>query len=421
MSEYKKKSVKRKPIKQDRKDYPMKSSSVKEGASSQKNNIFKLHTGKKRERRLSVFISTAVIIVIAAVYFIILAFHPIGVSEYFSSKFKIAGKGDGYPVELKGDDVLMVNRQDKYYYTITESSVYCNNMSGKLVSSITHGFARPVLRSAETRYIIFGQGEQTVKVFNFERELHNLHYDSQILSVAITDNGYFAVATTVDGYDSKINVYDKNGKVIFEWYSSNGIVGSLNFSSNGKKLLVTTFSTKDGEFESKALLLDFKSANPEKTFVFEKNICYKVGFLTKETIFVVFENSIQFIKTKDGSIVTNEFDYSVKLAEATDNYILISGNLDSNTDSNRITLYNKKTECIADFTVSYNVKEAIYKNKHIYLLSNNLVNCYNLEGVLLYSAPVTFDVRHIVPVSEKSLVAVSNKFISQITLAQSEQ
>ncbi len=420
MSQNNNKPVKRKPVKTERKNYPMNNSKTKSRPPISEKPKFRLHRGKKKDVRLTVFVAISALIVIAGVYFIILAFHPIGVGEFFSSKFKTSGNGNGFNIELKGEDTLSVHSEDGYFYTVTETQVVCNNFKGKLVSTVDHGFARPVLYSSETRYIIFGQGEQTVKVYNFDEELHNLHFESTILGASIADNGNFAVITTADGYDSAITVYNKNGKVLYEWYSSKGIVSSVRFLPNEKEILVTLISASDGELSTRILILNFKSAEAEKTFEFKKELCYNTHFLSKDMVAVVFEDSIKFINLKDDSVVIKAFEYSVKLAEPTENYLLISGNLDSNTDKNHITLYNKKGECVSEFSVDFSVKRAVYKSKHLYLLSDTFVNCYSIDGNLLYTASVTFDVRHIVPIDDKNFVAVSNNLISKVDFEQTE-
>ncbi len=420
MSDYKKKSVKRKPIRQERKVYPMRSSNYKRASSIEEKPRFRVREGKKNDLHLSLFIAASLLIVIAAIYLIILAFHPIGVGEFFSSKFKSGGKDKNFTSALSGENIVSVCEQDNYFYTLTDTHVYCTNNNGKKISLIDHGFARPVLYSSETRYIIFGQGEQTVKVYNFEKELHNLHFETKVLAAAISDNGNFAIATTADGYDSAVTVYNKNGKVLYEWYSSSGIVSTISFNQNGKKLLISTFSAQNGEFLSKILVLNFKSADPENIFKFDEELCYNTHFITNDRVSAVFENSVKFLDLKDNSVTTKSFEYSVKIAKQIDNYVLISGNLDSNTDKNHITLYNKKTECLADFSVDSNVKDVIYKGKRIYILGDSSLNCYDLNGKLLYFAPVTYDVKSIVHIDDKHLVVISKNIISKLELENVE-
>ncbi len=419
MADYKKKSVKKQP-KAEPRNYPMTSGKKKSQPNISEKPRFRVKKGKKGELRLSLFIAVALLIIVASVYLIILAFHPIGVAEFFSSKFKAVGKGDGYTVELSGEDVLTSVRTHDYYFTLTETEVLCNNNNGKQISAIEHGFARPILYAAETRYIIFGQGEQTVKVYNFDDELHNIHYDATVLGAAISDNGNFAVARTADGYDSMITVYNKNGKILYEWYSSSGIISATKFIANGKKLLVTTFSATDGAFSSKTIVLNFKSADAEQSFKFDGELCYNAYPVSKDSVAAVFENSVKFLNLKDGSVVTKSYEYSVKLTECDGGYTLISGNLDSNTDKNHITLYNKKAEVVSDFVVDFSVKSAIYEGKRIYLLSDNFLNCYNLDGELIYTSEVTFDVKYFVPIDEKSFAAISNNFISKIQFEKAE-
>ncbi len=428
MADYKKKKITKKvqlekaPKENRGESITMRSSKIKHNTDQRdqsKNASLRVIRGKKKEKKLSFILSLSIAIVLVCVYLIILAFHPIGVTEYFSSVFKAVGSGDIFSSESSGKDIISCVRNSDYYYLLTDTKVECINNSGKSISNIDHGFARPVIDVSETRYLVYGQGEQTVKVFNFDKELSSLYYEDPILCADIADNGSFAVATSTDGYDSVVRVYNKKGKLLYEWYSSDGIISSVSLTANGKQILVVTISADDGVFNSKLRLLSFNSADPDKYFEFENDLIYGVYHLSKNDICVISENNLNFINLKNGSTKRETTDYSYKMVDYYENNITVLSSLSANVDINHITVYNKSGE-ISSFVVDYPVNYMSLISGYLYIQSGSDVYQLNSENEIIRSASVPFDTKVIVPISEKYIVAVGNSSISKILLEDAE-
>lgn len=428
MADYKKKKVSKKvPIqkvsKENRAESITMRSSKKQISKSYREQSarteFQLIRGRKSEVRLSVVLSLVVAIVLVSVYLIILVFHPIGVTEYFSSLYKTIGSGDVYTTQLKGEDIIGGIRSSDYYYLMTDKRVECINNSGKAISSINHGFAKPVMKAAETRYLVYGQGEQTVKIFNFENEISNLHYDKKILCADIADNGNFAVATYADGYDSVVRVYNKNEKILYEWYSSDGIVSSVSLTLNDQ-IIVATLTADNGAFNTKLRLFNFGSADPETSFVFENDLIYGIYHLSKNNICVISENHMRFINLKDGTVRSEETEYTYKMADHFEKNLTVLSSLSANTDKNHIAVYNSKGASTASFAVDFPVNYIAYGPDYMYILSDSVVHQLDMSGSVICTASVPFDTKVIVPISEKYIVAVNGSSISKILCEQGE-
>ncbi len=429
MADYKKKKVSKKvpiqkaPKEKTTENITMRSSKRKVNTvkrePSAKPNV-RLIQGRKKDARLSVVLSFTVAVVLVCVYLIILVFHPIGVIEYFSSLYKTIGSGDIYTSELKGNDIIASVRGSDHYYLLTDSKIECINNNGKVISSTDHGFAKPVIAVAETRHLVYGQGEQSVKIFNFDDEVSNIHYDEQVLCADIADNGNFAVATYTDGYDSVVRVYNKHEKILYEWYSSDGIVSSVSLTSNGKQLIVATFSVADGSFITKLRLLNFNSADSQASFTFEDDLIYGIYHLSKNSVCAVSENEIHFIDLKNETVKSEATEYSYKFADHFEKNLAVLSSLSANTDKNQVAVYNSKGEKSSSFSVDFPVNYIVCGSGYLYILGDSVVYQLDSSGNTVKSASVPFDTKVIVPVSEKYIVAVSGSTISKVFLEQAE-
>lgn len=377
--------------------------------------------GRKHEKRRSLMLIGFIIILLIAVYLIILAFHPVGVIEYFSSLYKTIGTGGGYDVPLGAQDISDCERKGDYYYLVTETDIKCINNNGKSISSVSHGFADPVCSTAETRYIVYGQGEKTVKAYSFDRELFARAFDEQIICTDICDSGVYAVATHANGYDSVVYVFDRNNKPLFEWYSSDGIVSSLRLTSDGKRLIVSAFTADQGQLNTYINVFDFSSADPEYRFTFQNEMIYRIYLLSNSRACAVSENSVHFLNIKDGTVSSQTADYSNYIAESIDGGLVIVSNLAANSERNSVTVYNRKGGIDTQISLELPVNDIAVRNGSFYILSDSALIRMNRDGEILSTAEISFDTEHIVPISERYVACVNNSQIIKTELISTEE
>ena len=296
----------------------------------------------KRKTVFSLIVAVAVVLFIA--YTIVTIIHPIGLTEYLSSSYKITGNGKGYPIDMGSEDIITTEKTGSYFYVLNQSDLHCYNLSGKTVSKIHHGLAKPVLSISETRSLIYGQGEKLLKIYNFDDEILNLQFEKEILCADIADNGNFAVATYADSYDSVVKVFNKKNETVYEWYSATGIVNDVTLINDGKKLLVSTFTADNGVINSKLHLLNFKSADDENTYNFDGDIPYDIIPLSKNRFYVLFEKSLKLIDLNSGTKDIKSTDYTNKHVDIDSQKLLLLSKLEASDDKNFVELFDKRAK-----------------------------------------------------------------------------
>ncbi len=424
MAEYKKKSVKKKlPTTKEKRiaQIEMNGSNKKTStpkSTQNKRKDFKVLKGHKKEKKLTGIIFLATLIVLISVYLIILVFHPIGVIEYFSTLYKVMGTSSGYEVSLSGDNIVMVDRQDDYYYLLNSSELLCFNNNGKTVSKVNHGFSKPVLKTCETRALVFGQGEKNLKVYKFANEAINLKFDFPILTADISNNGTFVVSTYSDSYESVVQVYNKRGEKLYEWYCADGTVSSVLLNKDGNKLTVSSFSIFNGVVNTKIRVLNFKSADAEKTFDFQNDMLYGIYNLSGNKICAVFENNYYTLDLKKGSYVNNQTDYSYNLVESYKNNLILTSSLSANSEKSNIEIVDGKEQTLSKFTLDFSVKDLVVRGNKFYILTENYLLITDFNGNIINKFDVSFDAKITVPVSSDYCVVVSNSKIIKLNFKE---
>lgn len=424
MAEYKKKKVKKTPLSKPEKTSKPERIEMRESRTRRKKirvaptrpESFRVHSGKKNRVKILALSLAALMIVVASVYLIVLAFHPIGVIEYISSAYTRIGSGNGYDVTLGGDEIFDIKTAEGHYYSLTKTDVSCYNTNGKLISEIVHGFTSPVLKTSETRSLIYGQGEKALRIYNYNKEIISMKFDNSVLCADIADNGNFAVATYADSYDSMVKVFNKKGDTVYEWYCADGTVNALNLTSDGKQIIVSTFTVSDGVINSKLHLLNFSSADAVKTFEFTGELAYNIYRVSKNRIYAIFESNIKYIDLKSGAVVSDSTDYSYKLAKQNGSQLLLLSSLSANSEKSSVTIYNKKGKLATEFTLDMSVDDICFTNEYVYVLSNSTVHKADKNGNILSSIEVTFDIKRIQSVLDRFVITFSSTSISKIQL-----
>ena len=440
MAEYKKKQIKRKIKPKPAKKAPVENRDIKMSRSrhekkteapqrkpqtrskSRSLNMPKLNVikGKKAVKNKNNFITISVIVIFVCIYLIISAFHPVGMLEYLSSCYAKIGHGKGYDLSLTGGETLNAIQQSNYYYILSENTVEAYNNGGKNIFSVTHGMSKPVLKTGDTRYLVYSQGEKTLKVHTFNGLHNTFTFDNSILTANISKSGTFAVATKTEGYESKVTVYNKRNKKIYEWFSSDETVISTCLSDNGKRLAVATVKVENGAFVSKVYILKFNSANPTQTYEFEGELIYSLNIAVGNHIYAVLDKNIEFINMVNGNKKSQVTDYSVNIVKKMGNRIVAVKSLEANKNETDIYLYSLTGELKANFKLERGVSDISVKNQRLHILTDSSIVITDKTGRILSEAKCSFDIKNIVALSDSSVAGISNNSLNKYLYDKTE-
>ena len=439
MAEYKKKQIKHKVKPKHTKKSPVENRDIKMGRSKpvkkpkampkpptkEKNkfsgmpslNVIK---GKKQLKNKSNLITISVILILFCIYLIVSAFHPVGMIEYLSNSYAKIGHGKGYNVSLTGGETLNAIKQSNYYYILSENTVEAYNNGGRNIFSVQHGMSKPVLKTGDTRFLIYSQGEKTLKVHKFNGLHHTFNFDNSILTANISKSGNLAVATKTEGYESKVTVYNKRNKKLYEWFTSDETVTSVCLSDSGKRLAVATVRVVNGAFVSKVYILKFNSADPIRTYEYEGELVYSLNTSTGNVVYAVLDKNIDFINMINGKKKEQATDYSVNIEKKIGNRIVAVKTLEANKSETEIYLYNLKGDLKGNFNFEGVVSDISVKNQRLHILTDSGIVITDKTGRILSETKCSFDVKNIIALSDSSVAGISNNSINKYLYDKTE-
>lgn len=426
MPDYKKKKHKRifsapkpKNVKSKRtehseaRDIPMTPSGKKRSTVQHSTNM-KVVKGKKREnsRRFKIFSGIAAVALVVVLLLELIL--PAGIIENTSNLLSVIGTGS-YPLELDGTKTLNSVSHNSYYYILTNSHLCAVSSSGKELFSYPHGFEKPIIKTCDTRALVFNQGGTQCLIFTLNGLRETVDTEKPIITAAISDNGTYAIVSRSEKYTAAVSVYSKRGKMLYEWYSAQETVNNVGISPNGKKIAVSTFASGVGSYTSTLNVLNFNSATPEHTETFDNTIIYNIDTSYRNGFGVVTENTFKFIKwSKKYKATEYKNEYSTALFRACANGYVVVYNRENDKTDNKIAFISKTGALKAELGYKGIIGDIQYYSGHIYCMSDNDVQKLNLKGEILKTADCGFGAVRLSPLSADSAAIITDNKIEKI-------
>ncbi|MBQ8304197.1 MAG: hypothetical protein IJX79_04565 [Clostridia bacterium] len=415
MPNYRKKNVRRatKRSKRQIKDIEMKKKrDGGEKASEDKGGKLRVVKGNKKKRQAitrAVFITAIIVAVILITANFLL---PTGIGDFITGVKYSLSSGE-YPISLVGGDSLLSQKQGSLIYTLTDTNLEVYSLGGKKALSSAHGFSTPVIKTSPTRAVVYEQGGKGLKLYGAEKLIFSKNYEDNIISAGLSRSGAYAVATTSKDFASKVTVYSKNSKMLFEWSSSVEIVSDVALSPTGNKLAVSVFSSQNGQYLSKVYIFGFDSATPLYTTEYKGSLIYSLSAQSNSGIFAVYNGGMDFIswgKFKESKFTT---DYQVRMQRGTNSICALASSRSNDKKDTKITTFSSGGKQLFEINWKQSITDFAVMGDKILILSDTSVYLLDKNGNVLKKGDAGFGGVSVQAVStEKAVVVTDNSLIS---------
>ncbi len=338
---------------------------------------------------------------------------PAGIPETISTLVASFGSGN-YPIEFDSSNTQNTVSKGGFYYVLTDGEIMAVTSGGKVIFSHNHGFENPVIKTSKTRALLFNQGGNDVIIFNLNKVCSTITTEKEIINAAIGEDGSYAIITGADSYVAAVNVYTKRDKLIYQWYSSSDMVNNVAIAPSGKKIAVSTLATNVSGFNSKLMILNFKSANPEFTKDYDGEIIYDLSAASLRGVAVATANTYDFIRWHKYESKEYENEYNLQMLRESSKGVLLVYNRENDKTDNRIVIISKKGEVKHQLRFNGIITDVAYKNNHIYCISDTKAYILDMEGKVIRTADCGFGVVRFSVVSQNEIAVVTDNAINVI-------
>ncbi len=410
---------KRKKFKKSSKHNKIKTNSTK---ASKKNigvvpeNGIKVIRGSKFKRKEKFKIALGAISLIFIFCLVLSLVLP--VSLYENTVNFVSGLGFGsYPLSLSGGVTYNSVSNGSHYFVLTDTNIAAYSNGGKIIFDELHGFSNPILVASSTRALVYDQGGKTAYIYNLSGKINTVDTDNEIITASISRNGDFAIATRSDKYTSVATVYNSKFKKVFTWNSAKDIINNVLVNSTGKKLAVTTLNAVSGQYETKLLIFNFKSADPIYSLDLQGSLPLSL-INTGKGISIISVDKYKFLHWS--KFDTNEISISgeINLLRKSTNGVLLAYNRANDRSDNTILLISNQGKKISDFKINNTIIDIQYKNGRVYSASDSVVTIFDKNGKILRHGECVYGTQKISVISSHSVAAITDSEIFNTEIKQ---
>lgn len=358
---------------------------------------------KLKERRKAL-ITAAISLVIILAVIVAAAVTPASLLELMQNNLTSFGSGNGFPIQVSDTRTLGMQTRNGTVFALTDTRLCAYNRSGKLVSTVQHGYSDPVLCISDSRTLVYDRGGMKMRIDTLNTNIANKTLSQKIVTAAISDSGNAAVVTDSDKSATQLVVADKSFSTFTAWKSTERIA-AVTFSRNGKRAAVSTVVSDSGNFKSVVYLLDVSGDSitqlSQIDFPGVPIVTLKTVGKRAVAVGTDFISSFDF----DGSgRVDKKVDYLSRVDFQHDGRVLILNNPSNNIQETKITVTDGLLTEQYSYVITEKADSACITDDGVAVVRSNKLFMYNQSGKFVSKCDIGYEGTRLSPYLDGSAV-----------------
>lgn len=272
-------------------------------SSHAKNKYYaKVSTGYRNVKLILIIILTAIV-----AFALVLGADNFTYSNlrYLLRNFGDADSGDperAASVEYHGADGAKLGVYGGKLAVAGSDNVSLFRMSGKRIYEISSEHSSTELTCGGKYFFVWKCGDPVISVFNAVSRVGSFSADGPIYAVSADDHGSFAVLYKDRVYTSAVAVYDSDLQKRATKTMPQDNAVDIALSYDGTMLYTLSFTTRDGDFETKLDFSDIIGGEVVHTYTYNGEFPLKVGAFKDGGCYVVTDKSV-YVYSRVGELL----------------------------------------------------------------------------------------------------------------------
>ena len=300
------------------------------------------HASDRRRERISIVLVAAIIIVIAFV-----AVYVFKRMRNYNAVKVVRSADTSY--EANAEYLEFGNNLLRY----TPDGVTYIDSSGNVVWTSGNDFKVPIAETSGNYAVVADKGGNLVAVFGLEGLVSTVNMPYAICDIDVAKQGAFAAILESDE-TNYINMYDRNGNIIYEMQTSidkSGYPLDITISDDGKKLFTSYFKLDGVNIRNNLTAYNFgevgQNENADRMvggFSFDEEFIPKVEFVTNDIVAAFTDKRVLLYNMKEKPSERGSAEYGGEITSVfySDSYL---GTVKPNPDKGKsadyiLTLYD---------------------------------------------------------------------------------
>lgn len=190
----------------------------------------------------------------------------------------------------------------------TNQEIRAINRNGRLMWSVPFAARNPFLVTSGNHILVADRGGTDAIVLRGERILSNLTTDGEIFTGRINRNGFVALATTADGFKSRIEVHSPFGRKIYKWEISEHYVLDVDVSPNNNNLVAALLRSDDEGIVGSLAFVDIENERIIERPSFVNAIISAIRHDSNGNLLAIADTAALFYDSEGQNIWNYSFD-----------------------------------------------------------------------------------------------------------------
>jgi len=211
-----------------------------------------------------------------------------------------------FPVDVSGTNVVTLDRAEEYVVAVSDSYLVFYNEDGAEVNRHACTYSNPLVRTAGEYVLLAEQNGKRVQLYTRSGLETELTAKERILSVALNEEGRFAVMTRgLQNYAVQVTVYDKTGEQVYA-RSRTKLATGVALSSEGDRLAMLSVEASAGVIHSTVAIFPTVGTSSEAVFThtLPDTLLYRLEYMDDGHLAAIGETGVLLVDTATGTPTT---------------------------------------------------------------------------------------------------------------------
>ncbi len=261
---------------------------------------------------------------------------------------------------------------------LSKSQLAVYDTAGQILQRIPLKNDNPMLLTAGKNMIIYDLGGKTLDVYNSFSPVYTENFGYPVLGVSTADNGNYAVLSGAKNYRSAVYVYDANYRLIFSHYFPTEYSTALELDKSGKKVLVLSHISENGDYLGSAALFNTSAEEPVANFKYVGELPLSCHF-TSDGGYMVLTDAYMRMYSADNSLIKEvPLPYGLLNCTYGESYAFMTFDAMGLSENKTVAVYDGNGNKVFEESVTASPDDVLLNGGRLYMLSQGNLKVYDL-------------------------------------------
>ena len=261
---------------------------------------------------------------------------------------------------------------------LSKSQLAVYDTAGQILQRVSLKNDIPMLLTAGKNMIIYDLGGKTLDVYNSFSPVYTENFGYPVLGVSAADNGSYAVLSGAKNYRSAVYVYDANYRLVFSHYFPTEYSTALELDKSGKKVLVLSHISENGDYLGSAALFNTGTEEPLANFKYVGELPLSCHF-TPDGGYMVLTDAYLRTYSADNTLKKEiPLPYGLMNCTYGENYAFMTFDSAGLSENKTVAVYDGNGNMIYEEAVTVAPDDVLINDGRLYILSHGRLTVQDL-------------------------------------------